>query len=494
MFRACVVTWIVLMVSTWASASPPNIVLVLADDLGYGDPRCYNADSVIPTPHMDRLAAEGMRFTDAHSPSAVCTPTRYAMLTGRYTWRGRLKNSVLFGYSRSLIEPDRMTLAAMLQARGYHTAVIGKWHLGFQEFDAATPQARVDYSQPLRPGPITVGFDYFYGIPASLDMEPYVWVHNDAVIEAATETIEASKHRREGGEGFWRGGPIAPSFKHIDVHPIITEKSVQYIEQRRQNAPKQPFFLYVPLASPHTPWLPTEKFQGVTGIDPPGGHYTDFVAEVDWTVGRIMQALEEAGLADNTLLIVTSDNGAHWYPADIERHGHRANGPWRGQKADIHEGGHRVPFIVRWPERVPAGAVSDELLCLTDLFATFAALTDFDLPDEAAEDSFNMLPVWLDEPREGSVRPFAVHHSLDGMFALRDGDWKFIEHLGSGGFTRPSRIEAAPDQSAGQLYNLRDDPRETTNLYAEQAQQVQRLQTLLDQLRRAGHTRPRANE
>jgi arylsulfatase A len=464
----------------------PNIVFLMADDMGYGDPQCYNADSKIPTPQMDKLAAEGLRFTDAHSPSAVCTPTRYGLLTGRYAWRSRLKRGVLNGYSPALIEDGRATVATMLQSHGYHTACIGKWHLGFQD-------QQVDYDRPLRPGPVTVGFDRFFGIPASLDMPPYVYVDDDRPVEPPTEQVAASGHRRAGGGGFWRGGAIAPGFQHVDVHGRITEQSVAYIEQRAREAPDQPFFLYVPLASPHTPWLPTERFQGRTGVEPPGGYYTDFVAEVDWTVGQIDDALERTGLTEKTLYIVTSDNGAHWLSADIDRHGHRANGPWRGQKADIHEGGHRVPYIARWPGRVPAGSTSDVLTDLTDLFATAAAIVGHELAEDEAEDSHNLLPALLGQALDAPIREAAVHHSLQGTFAIRQGDWKLIpDNLGSGGFTSPARVDPAGDDPGGQLYNLADDPGEQRNVWNDHPEIVQRLTELLDRYRDTGRSRPDA--
>lgn len=464
----------------------PNIVVILADDLGWGDLGSYNAESKIPTPHMDALAAEGMRFTDAHSPSAVCTPTRYGLLTGRYPWRTRLKSGVLWGFSRSLIEPQRLTLPRMLQERGYHTAIVGKWHLGFQEFNGDNNE-QVDYEKPLRPGPVTLGFDSFFGIPASLDMEPYLYVDNDQPLESATEHIEASRHRRQGGGGFWRAGPIAPNFKHIEVHPTLTEKSVDYIEQRETE--DQPFFLYLPLASPHTPWVPTKAFEGSSEMDAHGGQYGDFVAEVDWTVGQVMEALKRTGQAENTLLIVTSDNGSHWLSSDVERYDHHANGPFRGQKADIHEGGHRVPFIVRWPGRVSEDATSDQLLCLTDLMATFAALVDYDLPDDAAEDSFDMLPVLLHGTEE-PIRTSAVHHALRGVLALREGPWKLIPNqLGSGGFTNPQDRKPQEGGPGGQLYHLGDDLAEQHNVWQANPEVVARMQQRLKDIRESGRSR-----
>ena len=456
------------------AAPPPNIVVILADDMGYGDPGAWNPDSKIPTPHIDRLAAEGMRFTDAHSPSAVCTPTRYGLLTGRYAWRTRLTQGVLVGYSPNLIDTTRLTLPAMLRQAGYATAGIGKWHLGLGDAD------RTDYARPLRPGPVSLGFDYYFGIPSSLDFEPYVWFENDRVERLPTDSIEASRPCCK--EDFYRGGAIAPDFRHVDVLPRTVEKSVEYVMQ----AGDKPFFLYVPFSAPHTPWLPTEPFQGSSGA----GTYGDFAVQVDAGVGDIINALDEAGVADNTLVVFTSDNGAHWLPEEIEMFDHRANLNWRGMKADIHEGGHRVPFVVRWPGRIRAGSVSHELISLVDLMATFASVTGQALPDDAGEDSYDLMPVLLGEPLEGPIREAAVHHSVTGAFAIRQGSWKLIEGLGSGGFTQPVSVEPGPGDPLGQLYHLRDDPGETNNLYAEHPEVVERLSALLNRYREQGYSRP----
>ena len=359
-----------------SGADRPNILLILADDLGYGDPGCYNPESKTPMPNLDRLATEGMRFTDAHTPSSVCTPTRYGLLTGRYCWRSSLKKGVLNGYSPALIEPGRPTLASFLKQQGYRTAGVGKWHLGLGT------AKKTDYAQPLTPGPVSAGFDYYFGIPASLDMPPYVYVENEHPIEAPTETVADSRHQRIGGEGFYRGGPIAPGFKHIEVLPKLANKAEEFLRAQTAQAP---FFLYVPLNSPHTPWLPDASVRGRTKA----GDYGDFVAQTDDAIGRILKTLAETGLAENTLVIVTSDNGSDWPPRDIERWGHRANANWRGQKADGWEGGHRVPFVVRWPAVVKPGEVCDQLVHQADLIATLADLFDFKLPDNAGEDSEN---------------------------------------------------------------------------------------------------------
>jgi arylsulfatase A-like enzyme len=454
----------------------PNIVIILADDMGYGDPGCYNPDSKIPTPHIDQLAAQGMRFTDAHTPSSVCTPTRYGILTGRYSWRTKLSRGVLNGYSPALIEPGRMTIASLLQNRSYTTACVGKWHLGLGSDE------RTDFSKALRPSPNTVGFDYSFIIPASLDMPPYVFVENGRTTEALSGQIAASEMRRKGGGGFWREGAIAPGFKHIDVLPTFTQKAVDFLLRQTKETP---FFLYFALNAPHTPWMPTDEFRGKSKAD----YYGDFVAQVDAAVGRVLKTLDDSQLADNTLVFLTSDNGAHWLPEDIRKWGHRANGNLRGQKADIWEGGHRVPLIARWPGKISAGTQSDQLVCLTDFAATAAAIAGNSLPADAAEDSYNFLPALLAQKSEKPLRDSIIHHSSDGTFAIRQGAWKLALALGSHGFSNPKDIEPQPGGPKGQLYNLADDLAETKNLWLEKPEVVARLTALLEKYKKDGRSR-----
>lgn len=441
----------------------PNLVLILCDDLGQGDLGCYNPDSKIPTPAMDRLAAEGLRFTDMHSPSSVCTPTRYGLLTGRYCWRTPLKKGVLWGFSPALIEEGRPTLASMLKARGYRTAVVGKWHLGLGR------QEKTDYFKRLDAGPLSAGFEAFRGIPASLDMEPYVWVVDDRAEAPPTETVAASKHRRQGGAGFWRGGPIAPGFRHADVLPRIEREALEFLDGQSED---RPFFLYLPLTSPHTPWVPSPDFEGKSKV----GHYGDFTMQTDRVVGSVLEALDRRGLAKNTIVVLASDNGSNWPPEDVEKWGHRSNDRWRGQKADIHEGGHRVPFLVRWPGVAKAGATTGRTSCLTDVFATMADVVG---AAEPAEDGASFKAVLEGRPETAERAP-VIHHSGSGMFAIRAGPWKLIEGQGSGGFTR---IPPRPDDPPGQLYNLADDPGETRNLYRERPEDVARLARLLEAIR-----------
>ncbi|MEE2907767.1 MAG: arylsulfatase [Planctomycetota bacterium] len=462
-----------------ATAARPNIVLILADDLGVGDLECMNPRSRIPTPGMDAIAEEGMRFTDAHAAAAVCTPSRYGLLTGRYCWRGPLKRWVLGGSSPALIEADRETLASLLSSVGYRTACVGKWHLGLGDQDP------VDWDQPLRPGPADVGFDEFYGIPASLDMPPYIFVENDRPEAPATASVEHSKHRRQGGEGFWRAGAASEGFEFQDVMPKITARAVDTITRFSKSGQEdgRPFFLYVPYTAPHTPWVPSEPYSGQTEV----GHYGDFVAQVDASVHRIAQAVQEAGIEENTLFIVTSDNGSHWPDSDIERWSHDGNMGWRGQKADIWEGGHRIPLLIRWPGITEPDTVSNQTVCLTDLFATCAQAGDATWGAEAGEDSVDLGPI-LRKEDWSNPRQAVIHQSGDGMLAIRVGDWKLIEAMGSGGFTSPKRPKPDGAGPTGQLYNLAKDPGESTNLWIEEPERVARMQALLANLRKEGRS------
>jgi arylsulfatase A-like enzyme len=462
--------------SAAASPSKPNIVYILADDLGWGDLECYNRDSQVPTPHANRLASQGVRFLDMHSPSSVCTPARYGILTGRYCWRSRLKSGVLNGRGTNLIEPGRMTVASMLKSRGYHTGAVGKWHLGFQS------GKEVDFDRPLKPGPNDHGFDYFFGIPASLDFEPYVFVENDHVVEKATSTTPGSSQPRGV---FWREGPIAPGFKMDRCLPTLTGKAVDYIAERAKHR-DQPFFLYFALSGPHTPWVPLDKFKGKSKA----GLYGDFVAQVDDVLGRIVKVLDDNKLAENTLLVFTSDNGAHWTPEDRAKYPHRANAHWKGQKADIWDAGHRIPLIARWPGKINPGQVSNQLGCLTDLMATTAEITGFQLPAGAAEDSYSWAPAALGTKPATPLREAIVHHSSMGMFSIRRREWKLCLERGSGGFSDPKTITAKPGEPEGELYNIATDPSETENLYLKKPELVDELKSLLEKYRGEGRSRP----
>lgn len=455
--------------------SLPNIVYVLCDDLGWGDLEVYNAHSAVPTPHANSLAEQGRRFTDMHASAAVCTPSRYSILTGAYSWRSRLKEGVLGGYSPDLIPTSQETVPSMLKATGYYTAGVGKWHLGLGD------ERHTDYAQPLNPGPIENGFDYYFGIPASLDMKPYLYFENNHTVELPTLRTPGN---REPRGVMWRPGPIAPDFDLKEVLPTITAKAVDVIKSRAKK-PNQPFFLYAALPSPHTPWLPLPEYRGKSRA----GRYGDYVAEVDAMLGRIMDALKETGLEDNTLLVFTSDHGADWRPSDIAQFEHRANGPWRGRKADVWEGGHRVPFITRWPGHIPPNTVSDELGSLTDLMATAAAMVQIPLTSNMAVDSYNLLPSLCGTNKE-PIRHIVAAESCYGIRSIREGTWKLAEGLGSGGFSHPRHVAPQPGGPKGQLYDLANDPGERYNIYQQHPDIVNHLTGLLAKYERQGYSRP----
>ena len=471
----------------------PNIVLILADDLGYGDAGVYNPEAKVRTPNIDRLAREGMRFTDAHSPSSVCTPTRYGILTGRYAWRSGLKKGVLWGFGRTFMDTARTNLASLLKAEGYRTGVVGKWHLGLDwavkeayrdsivpnangiVFD--TPAGWLDFSRPVAIGANDYGFDYSYILPASLDIPPYCYVENDTILGGLSGYTEGNDLDKGFAEAFWRPGPMTEGFSFEGVLPRFTQKAKNFIAESAKS--DSPFFLYFPLNAPHTPWVATAQFDDSSEA----GKYGDFVQQVDHEVGQIMQTLEEQGLADNTLVIFTSDNGPFWKPDYIEKYQHRAAGNLRGMKADAWEGGHRVPFIVKWPGQIEGNSQNDTPITQTCLLATLAEIREQELGPDAGEDSESILPLLLQKEEVEPERKPIIHHSSRGVFAIRSGPWKLIEGLGSGGFSEPVHREPEADGPEGQLYNLENDLREQHNLYLENPAIVNQLKVELRKIR-----------
>jgi arylsulfatase A-like enzyme len=490
-------------VATPVNTSRPNIVIILADDMGWGDPQCYQSESKIPTPNLDRLAAEGMRFTDAHTPSSVCTPTRYTLLTGRYCWRTSLQKGVLDGFGPPLIGAEDVTLATMLKNLGYRTACVGKWHIGMNWFDrGGNPMGErgpqrfrsgddVDFERDITGGPCDVGFDSYFGISASLDMSPYAYIRNRRV-----ETLPTQWHDEIEGTIFLNGvsGVKSPGF---DVHEVLSrlgDEAVSVIQKTSED--DRLLFLYMPLNSPHLPIAPSPEAKGKSAA----GDYGDFVWETDQTVGRVLNALDDAGMTEDTLVLFTSDNGGLWHWWDfhadddggkipltprgeyVKQFGHQSNAMLRGTKADIHEGGHRVPFLVRWPAKIAARKVSDALVELTDVFATVAEISGHPTRQgNSGMDSFSFLSVLTGEAK--TARPFSIHHSLAGMFALRQGNWKMIEGRGSGGFTSPKAFKIKPGEPAGQLYDLASDAREQHNQWSKASDRVTSMTAILDSVR-----------
>jgi arylsulfatase A-like enzyme len=477
------------------SVRPTNIVVILADDLGYGDVGCYNPHSKIPTPHLDELARQGMRFTDAHSPSTVCTPSRYSLLTGRMCFRTGLRG-VLTGVDGPLIERDRLTLPKLLRQQGYATACVGKWHVGMTFFDReGKPVAarggglakvrEVDFSRPIQDGPTDAGFDYFFGTVCCPTTDfLYAYIENDRVVELPTEVAEPPPGDWLDYE-YHRTGLKSPGFRFRDVDLEFLKQSRQFLERHVREHPGQPFFLYHATQSAHLPSLPAEQFVGKTKAGPLG----DFIFEFDYVVGQLIQTLERLGVSDNTLVIVTSDNGPEIVAARLETdYGHDSAGPWRGFKRDNWEGGHRVPFLARWPGRIAANSKSDQTICLTDLLATAAEITGCKLPDGAGEDSVNLLPALLGEAPAEPMREATLHQTISNALAIRRGKWKLLDHRGSGGndygqpILRDFHVEGEDADVPGQLYDLASDPGETNNLYSSQPEVVADLKRRLEQM------------
>ncbi len=438
------------------TSKKPNIVLIMCDDLGYGEISALNVDpdkGKIPTPYVDQLMAQGMAFTDAHSGSSVCTPTRYGLLTGRYAWRTKLQSGVVQGHAPCLIDQERLSIAEMLKKEGYSTGMVGKWHLNFIYTNAETGQKlgqdhrfKPPVNSGIKDGPLDHGFDYFYGYHHSRDMETVS--ENDRVIA----------HK-----------PV------ITMLPGIEEKSISFIKRHAENAAEGiPFFLYVPISSPHSPVVPSEEWKGKSGMNA----HADFVMQTDHTVGHIVKAIDDAGLSENTLVVLTSDNGTSAPTSkkdDLEVMGHFPSWILRGSKADIWDGGHRVPFIVRWPEMIAGGSKSDELICHTDFFPTVAEIIGFDLPGDAAGDGFSYASVFSGGKRRDK-RKAVVHHSISGKFSIRDNEWKLVLCPGSGGWSSPKDNEAREKGMPEiQLYNMEKDIEEQNNLQAENPEIVEKL-------------------
>lgn len=465
-------------------ADKPNIVILMADDMGYGDVGVYGSKQ-IPTPNMDKLADEGMYFTDAHSPGATCTPTRYALLTGRYYWRSNMDVRGGYGYATPRIEPDLTTLPEFLQQHDYRTAAVGKWHLGLQwglengaEW-AGRNGENIDFHKPISNGPLQHGFEYFFGIPGSLDMPPYTFIENDRTVGIPSVEKEPKNTLQ------WdRGGLMTPDWKDEEVGPTLTEKAKAFIRTHSDKHSNRPFFLYFAASAPHTPAVPPNFIKGKSKAGARG----DMVAEFDWSVGQIVQLLEELDLTDNTLLIVTSDNGslttgpAHWTGEplekyDIDHRGHKPNGVLRGQKADIWEGAHRVPFIIRWPDGMSSSGVNRDVVSLVDFYSTFSQILN-ETPPRESIDSYNILPLLNGENL--TDRNALIHRApRTGLMAIRKGSWKLIDGRGSGGFTQPVEWVIQEGEPEGQLYNVDTDPSETINLWISHPKIVKELQGLL---------------
>ena len=489
----------------------PNVLVVLADDLGYGDVGCFNPASAIPTPNLDRLAAEGMRFTDAHTPATVCTPTRYSLLTGQLAFRVPRGGRVFTGAGGpSLIAEDRLTLPQMLKGHGYRTACVGKWHVGLTFFDrdgqpihadGLEAVKRIDYERSIKGGPLDVGFDSFFGTACCPTTDwLYAFIDGDRIPNPPTQLLDRGPLPKHPYANDNRPGMIAEDFDLEEVDLTFLEKSQAFLRSHAAESSGKPFFLYHAAQAVHLPSFPAKRFQGQSGRGPHG----DFIVELDWVVGQLLATLEETGLAENTFVVFTSDNGPEVTSVVHMRedHGHDPARPWRGMKRDNWEGGHRVPMIVRWPGHVAAGTASDEPVCLTDLMATFAAVTDYSLPNNAAEDSASLLDV-LHGTQQGPVHEYLIHQGFGGdrYLAIRQGRWKLLAHAGSGGNNYQTnrvldryQIEEQVPDAPGQLYDLETDPEERRNLYREQSAKAEELERLLRQSMEQGRSVPARGE
>ncbi|MGB6222218.1 sulfatase family protein [Haloferula sp.] len=487
-------------------AAPPNIVILYADDMGYGDLGANNHDSKIPTPSLDRLAAEGMRFTDGHSSSGICTPSRYALLTGRHHWRDF--HGIVNAMGATVFKPDQLTLPGMLREKGYTTACIGKWHLGWDWDAIKVPGAKTnadensrkksrfwghedfDWSKPIPGGPLARGFDYYFGDNV-INFPPYCWIENDKVTRVPDVSFTPGQHKTTTKEGNWeaRPGPALADWDFYQVLPTLADKGVAWIESQKDS--EKPFFLYFPFPSPHAPIIPNDEFDGKSQAGP----YGDFVYQTDHICGRLMEALEKAGKSDNTLIIFTADNGAEFYAyARDEKYDHWSSAPLRGLKRDIHEGGHRVPFIVKWPGVIKPGSVSNALISQTDILATLASMVSYELPSSSAEDSFDFLP-YLRGKSDAGPRDEMVHNTFKGKYAFRQGDWLLIDSKSGDERKVPSawmnKHKVPEDSQSVGLYNLKDDIGQRHNLAAKNPEKVAQLQARLKEIRTGEHSAPR---
>ena len=504
--------------SAFAGDQLPNILFILADDLGYGDVGCYNAESKIATPNLDRMAADGMRFTDAHSPSTVCTPTRYSIMTGRMAFRLNYRGVFTGVGGPCLITEDRLTLPAMLREKGYETAMFGKWHIGMSFLDKngdmiddkVPPQdvdrntkvnpgveavRRVDYSRAIPDSPIHRGFDHFFGTACCPTTDwLYAFIDGDRIPVPPTKLIDKSTLPTHEWSFDCRPGLVAPDFDHEEVDMVFLQKSLEFLQQHSEKNQEKPFFLFHSLQAVHLPSFPGKDFQGKTKAGPHG----DFIFEFDHIVGQLLEKLDALGIAENTLVIVTSDNGPEVGTVLNMRETYQHDGahPWRGLKRDNWEGGHRIPMIARWPGKVKAGSVANQTVCLTDIMATCAEIVDAKLPLDAAEDSVDILPILLGQTND-EVRDYTLHQTISLALAIRKDNWKYLDHQGSGGnnynqgkLRALTPVSEMAPEAPGQLYDLKSDPGETKNLYFERPKIVLELKAKLEELKRTGRSAP----
>jgi arylsulfatase A-like enzyme len=474
----------------------PNILIIYADDMGYGDLNCQNPNSKIPTPNLDKLASEGMRFTDAHSSSGICSPSRYALLTGTYHWRRQ--HGIVGAFGKPFFEDRDITLPQILKSKGYTTACIGKWHLGWDWEFKNVPSGEVmqwgairkfyrpkdiDWSKPIKGGPLDRGFDYYFG-DGTINFPPYAWVENDRVIKAPTEEMDINNVGFETKEGEWefRPGPKVKGWNPYNVLPILSKKTVEWISKQEKG---HPFFLYFALPSPHAPIIPNDEFDGKSQA----GGYGDFMVQTDWVAGQVLKALKEKGLEDNTIIIFSSDNGTEAYAwKRAEKYGHFSMGNFRGLKRDVWEGGHHVPLVIKWPNQIEAGAISNELISQIDIMATMANIIGIDLPENAAPDSYNFMPVLKGEEYNSPIREATIHNTYASKWGVRKGDWLYINNPSGGHRELPESFKELSGytdfDTPGLLFNMKNDSEQRINLYEKYPKRIEELDKLIKEYRK----------
>lgn len=478
----------------------PNILIIYADDMGHGDISVMNPESKIPTPHLDKLAASGMRFDDGHSSSGICTPSRYALLTGNYHWRRMY--GIVNSFGGSVFKENEMTLPRMLKQQGYKTAAIGKWHLGFDwKAIMIDPQAKTkagkksaykpeafDWSKPIPGGPLSIGFDYYFG-DGVINFPPYCWIENDKVTETPTVMLDLKGTKPPEGNWECRPGPAVKDWDHYEVLPTLTNKTLEYLDQQTKD---EAFFLYFALPGPHAPIIPNKEFIGKSQAGP----YGDFVYQIDWITGQVINKLKEKDLYDNTIIIFTADNGPeHYAYSRADKHQHISSGELRGLKRDIYEGGHRVPFIVSWPNKIKA-TISNETISQVDFMASFAKLTGASLKENEAVDSYNMLDIFMGQTPSTSVREATVQNTKKDIYAIRRGDWILLDastghHSGvSSEYLKKHGFHAISRKAPGLLYNLKNDLAQKNNVYDQHPEIVKELKDLLKNYRNGTRSAP----
>ncbi len=474
----------------------PNIIIIYADDMGYGDLNIQNPNSKIPTPNLDQLASQGMRFTDAHSSSGICSPSRYALLTGTYHWRRQ--HDIVEAFGKPFFRDSDITLPQILKTKGYSTACIGKWHLGWDWNFKNPPSGEVtqwgsvqkvyhpddiDWDQPVSGGPLARGFNYYFG-DGTINFPPYAWVENDRIIEAPTEILHNGNIGFGTKEGDWefRPGPKVKNWNPYTVLPTLTEKTITWIKDQKK---EHPFFLYFALPSPHAPIIPNDEFDGKSQA----GSYGDFVFQTDWVVGQVLKALKEKGLEENTIIIFSSDNGTESYAwPRAQKYGHFSMGNFRGLKRDVYEGGHRVPFIIKWPKYIEPNSISNEVISQVDIMATLASITGITLPENAAPDSYDISAIIKGKEYGSPLREATIHNTYDNIWGIRQGDWLYINDSTGGHRKSPDFFNELRGYSefntSGLLFNMKDDPEQRINLYDKYPDKIKVLDQLLNEIRK----------